>query len=241
MKSSFILLFLTFTASLFAQEERVSISGKTKNNYSTIENVHVYNKTSERGTVSNPLGDFTIFVKVKDTLIFSNIQFENQQLIITESHLKNNYLIIRLKQKNNKLEEVVLIESKNIAVDLGLPNAEKVPLKDTERKLNTIQKGGTIDKLQAWASGDKKKLETLQGHLEEDALVAKNKKNVQIIKANFGEDFVANSLQIPKDKIDGFIYYCLPKGIMPLFEAERHLEIVEIFTTSKETYLKNTQ
>ena len=241
MNKKYLILLLLVTVKLNAQEVRKAISGKVQNGSNFIENVHVINKTSNRGTISNKNGTFRITVRENDTIQFSDIQYKTKTLIITDNHLKAGELKIKLVQKTNELTEVVVVKHKNMAKELGLPNAGKKPLKPIERKINYINKGGSIDKLYAWISGEKKKLELLKKHLDEDEIALNNKVNVQLIRNHFKEDFFIYTLKIPGKKIDGLIYYCLPKGIVYLFENKRYMEIIDIFIKNKDAYLSSLQ
>ncbi len=239
MYKFYFILFLVSAIQLNAQESRHPINGKVQRGNSVIENVHVINKTSNRGTISNKNGDFKIKVKENDTLQFSNIQYKTKRIIIKKIHLQNGNLKVSLIQRTNKLEEIVIVKPKNMAVGLGLPNAGKEPLKPIERKLNYINKGGNIDKLYAWISGNKKKLEILQKRLNEDEIALDNKVNVQLIRNHFKEDFFIYTLKISSKKIDGLIHFCLANRIVYLFENERYMEIIDIFIKNKDAYLSS--
>ena len=241
MKKFYIIILLLSAFQLNAQEIRQILNGKVQNGNDFLENVHVINKTSNRGTISNKNGTFRITVKESDTLQFSDIQFKTRTIIITKKHLEAGELKIKLIQKTNELNEVVLIKHRNMAKELDLPNAGKKPLKPIERKINYINKGGTIDKLYAWISGEKKKLEKLKKHLDEDEIALDNKVNVQLIRNHFKEDFFIYTLKVPSKKIDGLIYFCLPNGIVYLFEKERFLEVINIFIKNRDAYLSSVQ
>lgn len=239
-KIYFILLFLA-TINLTAQEVRKAINGKVQFNSIGIENVHVVNVSSRRGTISNENGDYKIRVKENDTLKFTDIQFKTKKIIISKNLIQKGELKVILSQRTNELNEVIIVKRKNMAKELGLPNAGKEPLKPIERKINYINKGGTIDKLYAWISGDKKKLEILKKRLDEDEITLDNKVNVQLIRNHFKEDFFIYTLKVPSKKIDGLIYYCLPNGIVYLFEKERFLEVINIFIKNRDAYLSSIQ
>ncbi len=236
MKQIFIILFLLSAVQMYSQDDRIILHGIIFNDSLTIDNVNVVNKTTYKGTVSNKAGEFQILVKENDVLQFSNIQYNLKKLKINSNHVNSKTLLVSLTLKINELQEVVV---HNMAKSLGLPNADKEPLKPTERKLNYINKGGTIDKLYGWVSGNTKSLKTLQKHLDEDEQLLDNKVNTQIIRNHFTDEFLINTLKIPKENINGLISYCIPKGIVFVFEKERYLEVVNLLIQNKETYLNN--
>ena len=133
---TFILLFIFCFARIYSQDKRFLLKGEVRYDSMAVENVHIINISSNRGSLSNQLGEFHISVKENDTVIFSDIQFLIKEIIITDEIIKNKNLVIFLEPKNNELDEIVLIESKNMAKALQLPNAGKKPLNKLERNLN---------------------------------------------------------------------------------------------------------
>ena len=87
-------LFTCFLAS--GQENRILISGKVTNDTIPIENVHVINKNSQKGSITNQLGQFKLSVTDKDTLMISDIQYQNKIIIVNHDHLLTKYLEINL-------------------------------------------------------------------------------------------------------------------------------------------------
>ena len=75
MNQLYLILLLFLTLKLSAQERRMKFYGKVTNDSIVLENVHVINKTTNKGTVSNYLGEFKLLVKENDILQFSNIQY----------------------------------------------------------------------------------------------------------------------------------------------------------------------
>lgn len=236
MNQAYFIFILLYTLHLSAQENPILIQGLIMHDSTALENVHVVNKATNKGALSNDRGEFQMFAKENDTLLFSSIQFVTKKLIINKEHLKNKALKIHLSQKNNVLKEIVL---ENMAKSLGLPNADKTPLKPTERKLNYIKKGGNLDKIYAWISGNKKSLKILQKHLDEDDKIIETNLNIQMIRNHFTDAFFINTLKIPKENIDGLINFCLPKGIVFVFERERYLEVIDLLIQHKDSYLSS--
>jgi len=236
MKNLYILILFISTLQIYAQDNRVLLHGIIFSESLAIDNVNVVNKTTNKGTVSNKVGKFQISVKENDILQFSDIQYKTKKITINATHIKKKVIEINLMQNTNKLDEVVV---QNMAKSLGLPNADKEPLKQTERKINFYNKGGMVNQLYGLISGDKKKLKILQKHLDEDEQLLDNKVNIQIIRNHFTDNFFINTLNIPKENIDGLIQFCIPKGIVFVFEKERYLEVVDLLIQNKETYLNN--
>ncbi len=253
MKQFYIFIFFILSFQLYAQNDLQIINGIVSSDSIAIENVHIINISTKRGTISNKFGEFKISVKINDTINFSNIQFENKTIIINKNTLEDGFIIVQLFQKTNKLKEVMVMQSNNMAKSLGLPNADKIPLNKLERNLNYYsqeslavvilatllgQQGG-IDDIYNIISGNRKRDRKLKKLIDEDKKLEFNQEYIQIIRDYFKDDFFLNTLKIPKKNIDGFVEFCLPKGIVNLFEKRRHLEIVDIFIQNKEEYIKH--
>ena len=209
MKKLFLFAFL-FTLKVFAQERTVILSGKITSDSLTVENVHIINRTSQRGTLSNALGAFKIYVKEKDTLIFSDIQYVYKIIIINKNHINSKKITIKLLQKNNKLPEIVI---ENMAKSLDLPNAGKKKLNKLERNLNAYsqksvpmvfldallldpilglfmeRQGGGIDNIYNVVSGNRKRDRKLKKLIDDDEKQETRSENIQIIREHFTDDF----------------------------------------------------
>lgn len=250
MKQLTPILLLFFSLSISAQDERFLLSGEVKNESLAIENVHVINKTSKRGSLSNHLGEFHISVKENDRVIFSDIQFLIKEIIITDEIIKNKNWVIFLETRNNELDEIVLTESKNIAKALQLPNAGKIPLNKLERNLNHYsqasvpvvilatllgQRGG-IDDIYNIISGHRKRDRKLKLLRDEDRKYELDQENIQKIRIHFQDEFFIRTLNIPNEKIDAFIKYCFVENIVYLFNNVRYLEIIDIFIVKSSSF-----
>ena len=248
MKQRYLIILLFTTINLSAQEGSVIISGVITSDSLTLENIHIINLNSKKGTVSNASGKFKIPVKLNDLISFSGVQFSKKELLITKHHLERKKITINLIQKNNELQEVVL---ENMAVSLGLPNAGKKPLNKLERNLNAysqkstsivilemlLTKGGGIDDLYNIISGNRKRDRKLKKLVDDDKQREIDLEYILKIRNHFQEGFFLKNLKIPKENIDGLIAYCLPKGIVLLFKSERYLEVIDILIQNKEDYL----
>ena len=247
----FYLLCFVFTCSLtYGQENRVLISGKVSNDSIPIENVHIINKNSKKGTITNRLGQFKLSVTDKDTLLISDIQFQNKIIVINQDHLLTKYLKVNLLDLSNELDEVIVRQYDDMSEELGLPNAGKKPLNKLERNLNhysqkstpivileaLLFKPGGIDDIYNIVSGNRKRDRKLKSLIEQDKLIADNKKYIQKIRAHFQDDFFINSVKIEKEQIDPYLFFCLPQGIVNLYDKGRLIEVIDILLKNKEKY-----
>jgi len=253
MKQFYIFIFFILSFQLYAQNDLQIINGIVSSDSIAIENVHIINISSNRGTISNNFGEFKISVKINDKINFSNIQFENKTIIINKDHLENSFINVQLFQKTNKLKEIVVIQSNNMAKSLGLPNADKIPLNKLERNLNYYsqesvavvilatllgQQGG-IDDIYNIISGNRKRDRELKYLLDEDKINKITKEYIINIRDHFQDDFFINTLEIPKEDINVFLNYCLPKDIMFLFDKNRYLDLIDVFIIESKAFKNN--
>ncbi len=247
MKKIYFFLFFLFTLIISAQQERKQIIGKITSDSISVEDVHIVNVTSRKGTVSNETGIFQMFIKENDTLLFSDIQFTTKKVIIKKKHIEKGFLDVKLEPYTNQLDEVVVDRTKITggvnASTLNLPNAGKEPLNKLERNLNhysqaslplvilgtLLGQSGGIDNIYNIISGNRKKDQTLKKLREQDEIDAFNQEEVALIREHFTDSFFTETLNIPQDKITLFITSCIPKNIIPLFHQQRHLDITDIF------------
>ena len=105
-------MLLVVSADSFAQEKvifRKPFFGQIINmfNQQPLENTHIINLTTTKGTISNYRGEFRIEVAIGDTLYFSEIGFHAKKMIVDEIMLDRQN-IIKLITQNYKLDEVIV-------------------------------------------------------------------------------------------------------------------------------------
>lgn len=251
-KPTYLIIFLTLLFISYGYGQRISITGSVKSDIDGLENIHIINVNSNKGTITTSKGEFKLFVKENDTLRFSGIQFENKKICITNFDILSKSITTYLVSRVNRLDEVVVRKPKNMAVELGLPNAGKKKLTKLEARevyysqasvpvvilLTLIGNAGGIEDLYHIISGNRKRDRKLKALLEADKLAAYNKKAIKKMRLFFKDTFFTKKLEIPEDEIDYFIEYCLSKGIIDLYIKERSLEIMDIFIKESKIYLK---
>lgn len=124
-----VLFLVGFCMQLHSQINRNNIIGAVHNDSILVEAIHIYNKNTHKGTISNQFGVFKIPVKENDTLVFDGIQFKKKEIVITKQLLKNKLFNIVLEQNINELQTVEISNhylSGNLIVDA---NSVKVPKK----------------------------------------------------------------------------------------------------------------
>ena len=215
MKFQILFLFFYFPIFGFAQStELVFLKGKLVCSIKNLSDVNVTNLRSETTTVSVN-GEYSMFVKVGDTIQFSSIQIETKKDIIQESDLAKSLFVSSLNPKVIALDEVEIKEYKNInAVSLGILDKPAKKYTPAERKLRAagelhwyspllIPLGGmSVDGLINAISG---RTAMLKKELE----VEKKEMLLKKIEYQFDPEYFTNNLKIPQEYVKGFWYYAI--------------------------------
>lgn len=106
MKIKLSLLFFILTFFSFSQvKERELITGKIKSDSLEVENITVFNVSSNIGAVTDVDGKFSIKIKEKDTLVIQGLAYVSTKYIIQKTDLDKELLEIYLKVRINELNE----------------------------------------------------------------------------------------------------------------------------------------
>ncbi len=247
----FLFPFISFSQTLLKGE--ISNSGD-------VEGIHVFNKTHEQYTVTNANGEFKILVHQNDTIIFSAIQYQLKELIITPK-TANQYQYIVLETHINELDAVYImpilsgdlgIDSKRIktknhvsAISLGLPNATVTPPTQAERRLQTAsdlnpQAGGSLGGAGAAVSFDAI-INGISGRTKElKNIVANERKTAHennVILAF--KKIIINDFKIPEHKLYDFIYYASEDPLFnQIIATKNNMLIYDFIYTKVKNYRK---
>jgi hypothetical protein len=182
-----------------------------------VENIHVFNLSTSKGTLTDQAGRFKMPVSIGDTLTTSSIQFVNRKIVVSFEHFVSKTIVIELQELTNQLDEIFLknhsltgnlerdagsITTQPVvsAVSLGIIDKEIRVLTQSERQLKTAQ-SGFLDPLINTIS---RRTNMLKMRVELD------KKNQQIesVLEKFPENYIIEQLGIDPEKVYDFLYYC---------------------------------
>ncbi|WP_411767908.1 hypothetical protein [Winogradskyella sp. A3E31] len=225
MKKTRYLLSLCFFVGFLATAQ-TDLRGKVVAD-DDVDGIHVLNKTALKYTITEVNGSFIIPVKMGDTLTVTGIKYITKEVIITESILDREFLEVRLEERVNQLDQVIVgkILTGNLGsdirnsdaktdidfYDLGIPGYTGPRMTQNEQKLydadngkiaaiGILYGGVNVHKLLNKISGRTKKLKDIV------ALDAKNQCMLQFkdlyANALFEKESLAESLQMD------YFYFC---------------------------------
>ncbi len=158
MKISLVVFFLCCVSVVSAQKgTHKLLRGKIVVQGVDVTGVTVQNISSQRATITDFEGNFSIQVRLNDTLVFSAVQLQRKVLPIHAEVYRSGYVNVTMRPFVNELREVVVQPyslSGNLSTDastlkaapvtaenLGLPNAGVKVITQSERKLHEASSG----------------------------------------------------------------------------------------------------
>ncbi|WP_428230374.1 hypothetical protein [Flavobacterium sp.] len=102
--------FLTYQLSI-SQTEKL-IHGKVLSNNYPLKKVEVINKTAKTSTTTDYLGEFSIMVKEKDSLLFFAKDYFFTRLKISRENIDKNNITVNMAIRAEELNEVVITTMK---------------------------------------------------------------------------------------------------------------------------------
>ena len=221
MRSDILLFVLCSTTSIVAQTGvSKNLDGRVYSTDGDVAATHVLNLTTQRATITDENGFFTITVHLNDTLEFSAVQYQKKIIVVNTSILESKFISIGLDDAVNELDEVTVTpynlsgdiqkDLKTLDLDpvvtastLGLPNAYiRIPTKaERELLVATASPVMSFDPLINAITGRTKMLKDR---------VARNKlyDRTERVREFFADSIYQQELGIPYEKIDDFMYFC---------------------------------
>lgn len=182
--------------------DRKKIHGIVQVDSTAVEGVNIMNKTSQETTSTDKNGNFILFLKEGDLVVFSAVNLVTLQKAIVQSDFKKAILVVQLQTESIPLKEVVVKEeSKITAESLGIIPSGQKKYTVAERRLYTAR-SGLLDRPLNWMSGRTAQLKKELAVSEKEQLMAK-------LEYLFEENFYIETLKIKKDYIRDFQLYCV--------------------------------
>ncbi|WP_128762546.1 hypothetical protein [Leeuwenhoekiella aestuarii] len=248
------ILFLNCSFGLQAQET-VMLEGRIVNDSIAHEYLHILNLTLQKGTITTESGNFTIPVRVNDTLYISALQFKHKELVITPAIYSRKYIEIALETEVTELADVNISDvalSGRLGDDMNKPKLEKpfdpaeagLPvytgpvLTSEERKLYTAtHSGGGIIPVDAVINA----ISGRTAYLKKIVKVSNMEIKVQEARNLVADSTYIKQLEIPARFIDDFVHYVYMDNTANLAVAasENPLSLMELLLQEAPAYLEH--
>ncbi|MFH6965626.1 hypothetical protein [Flavobacterium sp. FlaQc-28] len=223
--------FFTYQLSI-AQTEKV-LHGKVLSQNLALKDVEVINKTAQTSTRTNELGEFSILVKMQDSLIFYSKDYLFTRLKITTKDIENNNLLVNMILKPEELNEVIINKVEFDKVKISADDVADVLISKNNKDL-------------FWNTGvsDNSIREALRVSFP---LKGKQKKTLEVADDRFKKlvittcpsDFFLKNLKIKPEEKELFIDFCDsdPKS-KTLLENPNVLAVMDFLYTKNEEFKK---
>lgn len=103
-KILFFVLIIQFSYS----QNRELIQGKVIYRNIDVPAANVINNTAQSSTITNDQGEFEIYAKEGDEIIFSSVQYIIRTVRVNKEILENKRIIVQINQRVRELDEVVI-------------------------------------------------------------------------------------------------------------------------------------
>lgn len=218
MKLFRVLILFLFLGQNSAQSQELNLlRGKITSQIKELNAVNVTNIRSESNTATDDNGNFSMFVKVGDTIQFSGLQIVTKKTVVTENDLSKKLYVIVVDAKVIPLQEVEIKKYSNInAVSLGILQKPAKVYTPAERKLRTATAAYFDPYADFFMAGGSLGLDPIinaitgrTSMLKKEVGIEKKEFLLQKIEYMFKEDYFIENLKIPKEYLRGFWYYAV--------------------------------
>ena len=221
------ILFLFLSLQFAYNQDRELIQGKVIYRNINVVAANVINNTSQNTTITDDLGEFQIYAREGDEIIFSSVQYIIRTVRITDEIIKNKRLTVQINERIRELDEVVITPD-NTEKFLDLKEEEfkgfdYIVDKSTRVQNNlteTRQLKNGVDFVNIF-----KLLKTIidsKSEEEKESLLAS-----EVIPYLFEDDFFTESLLLASSQIIDFLIYIdsRPNSVDILLEKNQFLLI----------------
>ena len=232
-----ILVFFTFIF-CFSQTEK-PLKGTVLFDNAPVQGVEVINLKTEKTTITNSYGEFSIRAKAEDILVFVSKKYYYKRLFLEKEDVKKNDIKITLTQKPEELEEVVITKapfnsqglfSQEAADEIKL---EKGVYRNRQIHDGTIENGADLMRI---------------GEMFLDLFIKKKETNKnpdekiefkELAISSYEEDFFIKTLKLKPEEVPLFLEFCDtdPKSKI-IIDNNNPLSLMDFILTKNEEFKK---
>ncbi|UUC45796.1 carboxypeptidase-like regulatory domain-containing protein [Flavobacterium cerinum] len=257
MKNKLLLILLFGTLQVFSQiNTRELLKGQVQIDSMDVENITILNTATHVKTNTGKMGEFEIYARVKDTLVFSSLSFSPLMIVLEKRDFDMQILRIRLTVEVNQLNEVIV---KRLSGDLErdtrklkdrsqrIAVSEKI-LFDTDFKTDYLTRPTTppiIPNMSPLMGVDFIKVGEMVGRLFKStrkkdtgtATFVTDKIFADAVREKLSNKFFADVLKFKKEEIGPFLTYCDQGTITrELLEPQHEFELIDYLISKSKTY-----
>ncbi len=262
MKKAIYFFILLSTLQVMSQNiKRIQVKGKIIVESSDISGITIYNTSSNKGTITNEKGEFSIRVALDDLIEVSALQYQNISFKVNDAIMKSKSMKLFLIEEVYKLEEIIVSSNElsgNLNEDIESANAFKPKL---DALYFGIKRSGASGFASDYLTRPKNitmtnELQTMVNGLNlvnvVDQLLlplfrdkATNKKKsgipdvpIEAVKYYFGSEFLVDNFNIPEHRVEEFIRFVERKDFdFSLLNYGKEMEFLELLNAKSVEFL----
>lgn len=253
MKNFIILLMLLTGLQVLSQDLKpIEVKGKVIVEGEDLFGITVFNKSSNKGTVTNEKGEFSLLVTLNDSIEVSALQFQNINFQINEVILESKKMKIFLIEEINKLDEIFITGnrlSKSLEVQIKRTEAfnpklnnlyfsmanDDQPYNDIDYKSgvsnNTMnsQRQRMINGLNIVNVVDQLLLPLFRSEVKDKKETGIPEVPIESIKYFYGSEFLTDNFNIPEHRVEEFIRFVESENFdVSLLNYGKEMELLEV-------------
>jgi len=258
MKIKLLFLLLLLPVMAIAQKKpRTVLPGKVVADSLMVDNLTVLNLTSNIRAITDAEGEFTIYARPTDTLMFTGVGVRTGKLVLKDEHFSQRKLLIRLNVDVKMLEELIIkaelsddlskaskaSKTKNLTSGFDsskiIESADPKPVANINTALPTAATGSQltgVDFGKIYKLIFKKKKRKDAGEIY---AAASGKTFSQNVKERYTYYFFTETLKIPKDEIGLFLTFCDKRSETDwMLDPKKEFELTDYLIGKSREYLK---
>ncbi len=191
-----------FTYQLSVSQNEKILNGKVLSQNIPINKVEVINKTAKTSTRTNELGEFSIVVRPKDSLIFFSKDYFFKRLKVSQENINQNNIIVNMVLKPEELDEILITTIKLPHIGAADENSLIVPkpaISNPGVYTGGIANGADLMAIFSLFMKKDKKIKKIK---------FKELDFKKLAEATVPLDFFTNDLKIKPEEKDLFLQFC---------------------------------
>lgn len=258
MKISKLILFFLLLLGQFAVAQklpRVVLKGQIVNDSIGVENIKIENISIQKFVVSDKQGNFSLYARPKDTLVFSSFSYISKKIVLTDADFKLEHIRVKLESLINSLDEIIIspnsftgvleIDQKNIKItelpkmDIRLAMDQQFESDGYTSPVNTLMPGYVDTRFMPDLMVISKKIGKLFAKKKQPKKIEFITYKIfpEAVQEKFGDEFFAKTLQLKKDEIGLFLTFCENDSrARPLLEPKREFELIDFLVSKRKEY-----
>ena len=212
MKVKLLTTISFFTYQLSISQTEKTLHGKVISNNLILKGIEVINKTAQTSTTTNTLGEFSISVKLQDSLLFFSKDYLFTRLKITAKEIESNNLIVNMIPKAEELNEVVILDRRTTSIKLSEEEMLQIKLNSHKPKPGLKIEGYHEFKADPYSADfvylGKQIYYLLKSKEKKPKPKIKEIEFIQLIRNTINPDFFDKDLKLKSEEKELFLQFC---------------------------------